>query len=143
MIDYLNSRVILSIAAVAITGMVMFASISSNAEISRHCTEQTAENISRLVKIASMVDCSYFESRFPLDRSVFGSDIEVHLNASWVSVQNNGYKSIRVFNAPAQVDGIGYCETCALAFVGSVIVIIATSSLMEKQNHVTIRIEMS
>ena len=64
MMEYLYSRIIVTLVAVAIAGLVINASINSSFGTYRSLAEDIAREFAELVSIASKIRCEYFSADF-------------------------------------------------------------------------------
>jgi len=96
MIDIINSRVIVAIAAMTITGLVVSMSMASIINCSKSLAENIAEEISELISHVSEIETDEFTTLFFLQDGTSFADAKVTIRCQSVSVSVNGYHAIRI-----------------------------------------------
>lgn len=140
MIEYLYSRMIATIASIALVAVVVSASLGAIQQADKNCAESVAFEISQLIEAAGMMQVQSFEQRIIIDEDGSHHDLTVFLNRTHVVVQNGGFECSKGFKIPVILMSAGEpCEGLA-ATSGSILKIGAADNLFERFNEITIEV---
>ena len=140
MIEYMYSRMIATIASIALVAVVVSASLGAIQQADKDCAESVAFDISQLVEAAGMMHIQSFEQRIIIDEDDEHHDLTVFLNRTHVVVQNRGFECSKGFRTPVILMSAGKpCEGLS-ATSGSILMIEAADNLFERFNEITIEV---
>ena len=140
MIEYLYSRMIATIASIALVAVVVSASLGAIQQADKNCAESVAFDISQLIEAAGMMQIQSFEQRIIIDEDGTHHDLTVFLNRTHLVVQNGGFECSKGFETPVILMSAGKpCESLA-ATSGSILKIEATDKIFERFNEITIEV---
>jgi len=140
MIEYMYSRIITTIASVALVAVVASAALGASEQASLRCAADIAESISEVVAEASMTDADYFEQRIIIGSEGSNRDISVGINSSYVEVEKGRHSVKLIFEQPVNLLANGEPAFLLEANPGSIIVIRSSSEFLKKENNVTIEV---
>jgi len=106
MIDYLNSRIIISLASVSLVAIVVYASLGYADRASRESEIEICRQIHELVSIAQSAEFDSLRLRFPIDNQMIGGAI-IELNSSYVLVKSDKNQHCLVFPHPVLIKEFG------------------------------------
>lgn len=135
MIDYMYSRIIVTIASIALVGIVVSASYGATEQAARMSAEQVANDICEIVEKARRIEGDYFRQSIPLS-----DDISIKINVTHFEVEKGRYSASRAFDQPVIVMLAGKRVNSTVANDGSIISISASRGVFDKENSVTIAV---
>lgn len=139
MMEYLYSRILVTVAAVAITGLVVAASINSSYGTLRALAEDIAREFAELVSLASKIGCEYFTADFIIADLPFSLTAELRLQRQSISVSIGEHRAFAVFeNCVSLVEGNKTVDE--LEFLSSThgICVKSERDIFNKDNRVTL-----
>jgi len=138
MIEYMYSRIIVTIASVALVAVVVSASFGASEQAALHCAEQIADSICEAVEAASEVDADSYERRLDIDSGGPNRDLSVLIDGSRVEVDKGRYSIARSFHCTVNLMAGGSQVDCIVVVPGSAIVIRSLRGALDEGNQVTI-----
>jgi hypothetical protein len=140
MIEFMYSRIITTIASVALVAVVASAAIGASEQASFRCAVDIAESITEVIAEASISDAEYFEQRLLIGSEGSTSDLTVMMNNSFVEVEKGKNSIKRVFEHPVGLLAHGERSESLEAQPGSIIIIRSSKEIFQKENNVTIEV---
>jgi len=140
MIEYMYSRMIATIASIALVAVVVSSSVGAIQQADRNCAENVACDISQLIEVAGRMQIQFFEQRIVIDEDGTHHDLTVLLNRTHVVVQNGGFECSKGFGIPVILMSAGRPSENLVATSGSILKIKAADNLFERLNEITIEV---
>ena len=141
MIDYVNSRIIITLAAIAITGLVLSMSLISAERSSIMLAEDIADQLSNLVSTASEMKCESFSAIFSLSSLPSSIDARVTVRNQSITVSIGDYKAIRILdNEVLLVDGNQSVAMIEFRATAGDLSIRSEKNIFDRVNSVTIEL---
>jgi hypothetical protein len=140
MIEYVYSRMIATIASIALVSIVISSSLSTIQQADRICAESVASDISQLIDSAGRMQIQSFEQRIIIDENGAHHDLTVILNRTHVVVQNGGFEFSKGFGIPVVLMSAEGPSESLIAVSGSILKIKAADDLFEQLNEITIEV---
>ncbi|HUW42653.1 MAG TPA: hypothetical protein VMW02_00290 [Thermoplasmata archaeon] len=140
MIEYMYSRMIATIASIALVAVVVSSSVGVIQQADRNCAENVACDISQLIEVAGRMQIQFFEQRIVIDEDGTHHDLTVLLNRTHVVVQNGGFECSKGFGVPVILMSAGRPSESLTATSGSILKIKAADDLFERLNEITIEV---
>ena len=140
MIEYMYSRMIATIASIALVAVVVSASIGATQQADKDCAESVAFDISQLIEAAGRMQIQSFEQRSIIDEDGTHHDLTVFLNRTHVVVQNGGFECSKGFGIPVILMSAGKLSESLAAASGSILKIMVADNLFERFNEITIEV---
>jgi len=140
MIEYMYSRMIATIASIALVAVVVSSSLGAIQQADKYCAESVACDISQLIEAASRMQIQSFEQRIIIDEDGTHRDLTVFLNRTHVIVQNGGFECSKGFEIPVILMSAGKPSESLTAASGSILKIMAADNLFERLNEITIEV---
>lgn len=103
MIEYLFSRIIVALAAVAIAGLVISASLNSYCMTVRTLAEDIAHEFAELVSIASKLSCEHFRSEFVVSELPFSLVANLRIRQQSITVSIGDFRAVELFDFPVSL----------------------------------------
>ena len=138
MIEYMYSRIITTLASVALVAVVASAALGASEQASLRCAADIAESISEVVAEASMTDADYFEQRIIIGSEGSNRDISVGINSSYVEVEKGRHSVKLIFEQPVNLLANDEPAFLLEADPGSVIIIKSSKEIFQSENTVAI-----
>jgi len=140
MIEYMYSRMIATIASIALVAVVVSASLGATQQADKDCAESVAIDIGQLIEAAGRMRIQSFEQRIIIDEDGTHHDLIVFLNRTHVVVRNGAFECSKGFGSPVILMSAGKpCDSLA-ATSGSILKIIAADNFFERFNEITIEV---
>jgi hypothetical protein len=140
MIEYLYSRMIATIASIALVAVVVSSSIGAIQQADKDCAENVANDIIQLIEVAGMMQIQSFEQSIIIDEYGAHHDLTVLLNRTHVVVRNGGFECSKGLKFPVILISAGEpCESL-VATSGSILKMEAADDLFERFNEITIEV---
>lgn len=140
MIEYMYSRMIATIASIALVAVVVSSSVGAIQQADRNCAENVACDISQLIEVAGRMQIQFFEQRIVIDEDGTHHDLTVLLNLTHVIVRNGGFECSKGFGIPVILMSAGRPSENLVATSGSILKIKAADNLFERLNEITIEV---
>ncbi len=140
MIEHLYSRMIATIASIALVAVVVSLSIGAAQQADKECAESIASNLVQLIDFASGMQIRFFEQRIPIDEEGTHHDLTVLLNRSHVVVRNGGFECSKGFRTPVVLLSAGRPSEDLVVTSGSILQINATDNPFDRLNEITITV---
>jgi hypothetical protein len=139
MIEYAYSRILTTIASVALVAVVVSASLGASEQASMRYVEQVADGICGAIESAREVDADSYEHRIEVDAGALG-DLQITINRSHIEVANGGYLTTRSLSGDIRLIVNGAETECMNLAAGSVLLIKACREQLGKGNSVTVEL---
>ncbi|MEM4265343.1 MAG: hypothetical protein QW505_06165, partial [Thermoplasmata archaeon] len=97
MIEYLYSRILVTLASVAIAGLIIAVSASSSQVMIRDLANEIAEQFVQLISTATSINCEYFSADFFATNLPFSLDARLIVRAQMICVSIGDYRAVGIF----------------------------------------------
>lgn len=140
MIEHLYSRMIATIASIALVAVVVSSSLGVVQQADKNCAEAVACNIVQLIEVAGKMQAQFFEQRIIIDEEGVHRDLAILLNRTHVVVRNGGFECSKGFWIPVILISAGEPSESLTATSGSILKINVTDNLFDRMNEITIEV---
>jgi len=139
MIEYLYSRILVTLAAVAITGLIISMSASSSQRLMKDLAEDIAKQFVQLVSTAASIDCEHFSADFVVADLPFSLDATLTVRHESIRVVIGGYAALGIFeNRVNLMNGNGTVDVVEFHSSTHGMRILSEKDYFKKVNRVTL-----
>jgi hypothetical protein len=140
MIEHLYSRMIATIASIALVSVVVSSSLSVAQQADRDCAERIARNLVQLIDAAGGMQVKSFEQRIAIDEEGAHRDLTIVLNRTHLVVRNGGFECSKGFSTSVVLLSEGISSDGLTAYSGSILKINVTDDLFDRLSEITIEV---
>lgn len=141
MIEYLYSRIIVTLAAVAIAGLVISASLNSYCMTVRTLAEDIALEFAELVSIASKMSCEHLSGEFFVSELPFSLVANLRIQQQSISVSIGDFRAVELFDFPVKlIEGNTTLEEIEIWSNMNGICVKSERDILRKTNLVTLSV---
>lgn len=140
MIEYMYSRMIATMASIALVAVVVSSSFAAIQQSDKECAERIAEELGRLIENIACMQIQSVEQRIVIDEGGAHQDMVLVLNRTHVLVQNGGFECSKGFGSPVILLSNGEVTATLTAGSGSILKIKGSASIFERFNEITVEV---